>query len=303
MLCRAATITAIVLSQSFVAWADHHEAIPERISKQIDQRWIGAWDEIAEYDGKKEAASFSWKWGKSKNVVVSNWVGPDFSATGVGYWDAKAETFVMQGTTSRGDYWTTRWEKPGDIEWTGRAIGYWDGKPWTSETHLSWPDNNSYTYKDTTHGKPFVAKGKRAQQIDAEKALRKFGNFMKGTWTRTDDGFKREHHYTWALKRKFMRTNNRKDPNPMDGYIGIDQSNGKLGWWGFFADTMTGVIHLTAMSDGRWVFSGIDHGPEGRVHRKLVVEKASDNKLHAVVTDTNNGQSEVIINESWEKSK
>ena len=152
-----------------------------------------------------------------------------------------------------------------------------------------------------SHLLPFVAilvfASQCRAQIDAGTALSRIGDFMVGTWTPTiqqDKVGPRKHVYDWALNKKFVRVNGDMDPAPWHGYMGVDLSNNKVGWWGFFADGSSGVIYLTKFTDGEWVFEGDDFGPNGKFRRKVTVHLPADGKLHAKMEDTLDGKTTVV---------
>ena len=137
-------------------------------------------------------------------------------------------------------------------------------------------------------------------QIDAQKALTQIGDFMVGSWTpasQQDKDAPLKHVYTWALNKKFVRTNGELDPEPWHGYMGVDLESNQLGWWGFFADGTSGVLYLKKLEESEWVFDGSDFGPKGKF-RRVVTIKPGDGKLHSKIEDTLNGET-TVIEEDW----
>ena len=84
-----------------------------------------------------------------------------------------------------------------------------------------------------------------------------------------------------------------------DGMLGVDLRTGQVGWWGFFADGMSGVIHLNEADGDEWVFEGDDFGSDGIVHRRVVIKKLDDNRLSGRIEDTLNGEKQPVVDEEW----
>lgn len=98
-----------------------------------------------------------------------------------------------------------------------------------------------------------------------------------------------------------MRSAGHTDPEPWDGFFGIDPQNKRLGWWGFFSDGMVGVVHLTKATDTEWKFEGDDFSPAGIVHRKEVITKAGPDKLVSRLEDSLNGEKPSVIEATWNR--
>jgi hypothetical protein len=78
-------------------------------------------------------------------------------------------------------------------------------------------------------------------------------------------------------------------------------NNGQVGWWAFFSDGGSGVVHLVKATEGEWEFVGYDYGPQGEFHRRLVVKKLGPDQLHSIVEDTIDGKTEIKFDEKWDR--
>ena len=281
------------------------KGMPDDIRNYINNQMIGNWEFTTSFDGKTWTEQHTVRWSPSKNAAIGEGTAVDengsYTITEMTGWNETSKAVVTHAFSSRGDYWTIRYDKRDGNTWTGHGKGMWGGKVWESSVKQVW-SADGFRYEDTTEGKPFIVVGKRQTLGNAERQLQMFGRFMAGTWTRTDDGFERKHTYRWGLKRKFMRSNGRKDPQPWDGFIGIDLSNGQVAWWGFFADGTSGVLHLTKATDNEWEFRGYDSSPDGAFHRRVLIKKLGANQLHGKVEDTAGGTTEVIFDETWDRT-
>jgi hypothetical protein len=282
------------------------QGMPDRIRKAFDQNIIGNWQFTTEFGGQT-----------TKQLVVNKWLPGKTAALGINFdvegdepsaaysllgWDQASKAIISHGFGSAGNTWTITYDKVSNTIWEGHGVGTWKGQEWKSPAKIEW-SNDGFRYEDITEGKPFIITGKRLSAGDPEVALKHFGDFMAGTWTRTDESQERVHKYTWGLKRKFLRSNGRKDPiEPWDGLIGIDHGAGTVGWWGYFEDGTTGVCHLVDAVDDAWTFIGEVNKSDGTYHRLVVIKKLAGNRLQSNVIDTKDGKSTAIIEDQiWEK--
>jgi hypothetical protein len=217
------------------------------------------------------------------------------------------QTFVVSTQFSGGGVWEQN-GKNYTLKWRGDGPGnnWFEGV-----SHIMKIDEDTYTWevkgvkrngvkiddwpKRTYH---------RIQLTDHKGAFESFADLMVGgTWTSTIKGEECEHEYTRTLNRKFVRSAGHTDPNPWDGFFGIDPQNNRLGWWGFFSDGMVGVIHLTKATDTEWKFEGNDFSPAGTVHRKVVITKQSPDKLLSRVEDSLDGKEPAIVEGEWTRAR
>ena len=282
------------------------EGMPDRIRKTFEEHIIGAWEFTTVFDGQTTKQLVVNKWLPGKSAIFGINFDVEGKESSAAYslegWDEASKTIVGHGFGSSGGTWSVTYDKVGDKLWEGSGVGTWKGKEWRSPAKIEWT-NNGFRYEDTTEGKPFIITGRRLSAGDPETALKNFADFMAGTWIRTDEGQERSHSYTWGLKKKFLRSNGRKDPlDPWDGMIGIDHGMGMVGWWGFFQDGGAGVVHLVDSSDDAWTFVGELNRPEGIFHRLVVIKKLAGDRLQSSVVDTKDGKADATVEDQiWEK--
>lgn len=146
-----------------------------------------------------------------------------------------------------------------------------------------------------------IASQAKAQE-DPQTVLKQFGEFMVGTWTPTqqaDEDGPRKHIYSWMLHNKFLHSDGQQDPNPWEGFVGIEPKSKKLAWWGFFADGTAGPIYLIESSSDQWVFEGDGARPDGKGTRRVSVFKTGDSTVRGKVEDIVDGETTVVEETDW----
>lgn len=161
--------------------------------KQIFADRIGHWASTTTWNGTTDRSVLTNTWAMDKRSILCKWTMLQsdglFDATEIISWDSAKDAVVVHGTSTRGDYWISTYDKQAGNIWSGHATGMWNGKPWESPIKIEWSENG-WRYEDTTEGKPFVSVGKRVE-VAATATARDHMKAMKGflgTWKVTRPG-------------------------------------------------------------------------------------------------------------------
>jgi hypothetical protein len=286
--------------------------------------FIGDWradfviEDIPEHAhaGEKAVSLASYKWVADKGFIQSDFtdlvngevVGTGHEVTLWNYRKSRIEqTFIVSTQFSGAGVWAQDGNKY-TLEWRGDGP---DGTSFEGVSHMVHVDDNTYTWevKDVKrNGESIPDWPKRTYHrilpADHQEAYEAFANFMVGgKWTQTVNGQKCEHEYTRTLGGKFVRSAAHVDPEPWDGFFGIDPKNNRLGWWGFFADGAAGVCHLTKATDTEWKFEGDAYSLKGAVRRKLLVKRTGPDQLLSRIKDSLNGEAQPVVETTWTRKR